>query len=318
MKQVLVTGGAGFIGSHVVDALLERRMKVTVLDDFSTGSLKNLGEAPRAGLTVVQGDIASRAAHRLVVELRPDAILMLAAQPSVKVSMRDPTLDAHTNLLGLVNLLEAARATSCRKVVFASSGGTIYGDVSPERLPIQEHEPRRACSFYGLTKLTALSYLELYREHFGLNYAALALGNVYGPRQSPDGEAGVIAIFAKRILNGEPCVVNGDGLTTRDYVYVTDVANAFVAALERGSGLINLGTGQEASVLEIHAQLSRSAGSSRAPNLGPALPGEVRRVSLDPRRAAAELGWAPTMALGAGIDRVLSWMREQHLRTEVA
>lgn len=306
--NVLVTGGAGFIGSHLVDALLRAGHRVSVLDDLSTGSLENLTAAWELGLTeddLHMLDIASPEAADVVRRVRPEAVLHLAAQPSVGVSMRDPRLDAHSNIAGLLNILVAAQSSGCRKVVFASSGGTIYGEPDPADLPLTEDAPQAPRSFYGLSKKAGSDYVRLFAEQHALEYACLALGNVYGPRQNPEGEAGVIAIFAQRLLDGRPCLVFGDGHNTRDYVYVDDVADAFVRALERGTGLINVGTGVETSVLDIHAALTKAVGSDAAPVHEAALPGEVRRIFLSVERAGRELGWRPRVALEDGIPRVI-------------
>ncbi|MET8978890.1 NAD-dependent epimerase/dehydratase family protein [Streptomyces sp. NPDC004539] len=308
--NVLVTGGAGFIGSHLVDALLRAGHAVDVIDDLSTGLVENLDTArelgfTEAGLHVL--DIASAEAAEVIRRVRPEAVLHLAAQPSVSVSMRDPRLDAHSNLTGLLNVLVAAQEAGTRKVVFASSGGTIYGE--PDSLPIAEDAPLSPRSFYGLSKKAGSEYVRLFAEEHGMAYAALALGNVYGPRQNPQGEAGVIAIFAQRLLDRRPCLVFGDGHNTRDYVYVDDVADAFVRALERGTGLINVGTGVETSVLDIHAALAKSLDRDAAPVHEPALPGEVRRICLAVGRAERELGWRPRMSLEDGIPGVLDSLR---------
>jgi UDP-glucose 4-epimerase len=310
--RALVTGGAGFIGSHLVPALLDDGHEVVVIDDFSTGHPENLTDIPALpgrALTVHEADIAGTGAARIVTRTRPDVVFLLAAQSAVQVSMRNPLLDARTNVQGLVNMLEAARRAGSRKVIFASSGGTIYGHVAPEAFPIQENHPHQPRSFYGLTKSIASTYLQLYGAEHGLDYAVLALGNVYGPRQRPEGAAGVIATFAQRLLAGRPCRINGDGATTRDFVHVSDVATAFVATLRRGTGVFNIGTGVETSVLELHRLLARRLGVDLAPDLGPPLSGEVRRVRLDVTRAREHLGWRPTVALPDGLDSVLDWLR---------
>ncbi len=310
--KVLVTGGAGFIGSHLVDALLAREHQVSVIDNLSTGRPENLAHARFLGFCDVDLhtlDIADEGAAALIRRVRPDVIMHLAAQPSVAVSMRDPQLDARCNIMGLLNILAAARDSGCHRVVLASSGGTIYGEPDPESLPLQEDAPISPRSFYGLSKDMGGKYLELFTEHCGMTHAALALGNVYGPRQNPQGEAGVIAIFAQRILTDQPCIIFGDGHSTRDYVYVDDVVDAFMKALNRGSGLINVGTGVETSVLDIHAALSKCKGATRPPVHRLALPGEVRRTSLCADRASSELGWRPRTSLEAGISQVISWLQ---------
>ncbi|WP_426624805.1 GDP-mannose 4,6-dehydratase [Leifsonia sp. McL0607] len=311
MSRVVVTGGAGFIGSHVRDRLLERGDEVLVVDNFASGRFEWVDS------TAEGHDIRTRDTFGLIRDFRPAAIVHLAAQMSVKVSMRDPVLDADVNVLGLLNVLEAARTMSDTRLAFASSGGTIYGDVPMDRQPIREDEVRRPLSFYGLTKSTAVDYLRLYAAERDVPTVALALGNVYGPRQNPDGEAGVISIFANRLLSDESCIVNGDGKTTRDYVHVSDVADAFVAGAERGSGLINIGTGVATSVNQIYAMTAAAIGSERAPEHGPVLPGEVRGVALDPSRAKEQLGWSPQVRIEDGIQTVVSWLASRR-RSEVS
>ncbi|MFX4294696.1 NAD-dependent epimerase/dehydratase family protein [Streptomyces bohaiensis] len=311
--RVLVTGGAGFIGSHVVDRLLVEGHRVSVVDDLSTGALHNLDRARALGFAEADLhalDIASEAAGEAIRSARPEVVVHLAAQPSVAVSMRDPLLDAHSNVTGLLRVLTAARDAGSRKVVFASSGGTIYGEPDPSTLPLTESAPLAPRSFYGLSKKYGAECVRLFAEEYGLDQVSLALGNVYGPRQNPQGEAGVIAIFAQRLLAGRDCVVFGDGLNTRDYVYVDDVADAFVRALDRGSGLINVGTGVETSVLDVHAALARETGTVSAPVHEPALAGEVRRISLGVGRAADALGWRPATPLADGVPEVVAWLRE--------
>ncbi|QOC93470.1 GDP-mannose 4,6-dehydratase [Micromonospora craniellae] len=310
--KAMVTGGAGFIGSHVVEQLLARGDEVVVLDDFSTGLEDNLRAATGGDdsrLRTYRVDIADDTAAAIVRQEAPDALLLIAAQSSVKVSMRDPMEDARVNVIGMLKMLEAAKASACRKVVFASSGGTIYGSVDEDRLPLREDYPTAPVSFYGVTKAALGHYLAVYRMQAGLDYAALALGNVYGPRQSPHGEAGVVSIFAGNILSGRPCVINGDGRTTRDYVHVKDVARAFVLATERGTGLMNIGTGLGTSVNEIHQLVGIRLGTDLVPVRGRALPGEVRRVVLDNTTARTELGWEPRISLDEGIVTVLDWLR---------
>ncbi|MDA0563792.1 GDP-mannose 4,6-dehydratase [Streptomonospora sp. S1-112] len=313
--RVVITGGAGFIGSHLTEAVLAAGHEAAVIDDYSTGRRRNLDavrDSPRLSLHHL--DVSSPEAAEVVRGFRPDALLLLGAQMSVKTSMRDPLLDARVNVLGLVNLLAAAADSGTRRVVFASSGGTVYGAVPPERLPLTEDLPHRPLSFYGLTKSVAHEYLRIYREQYGIDHVALALGNVYGPRQDPLGEAGVISIFAQRMLRGRECVVNGDGRTTRDYVYVADVVRAFLAALERGSGPVNLGTGIETSVLDVLGELARCLGTEPVVRHGPALAGEVRRVCLSPRRAEEQLGWRPSVALPEGIAALVAHLREEDAR----
>jgi UDP-glucose 4-epimerase len=307
--HALVTGGAGFIGSTLVDRLLAEGHSVDVVDNLSTGSLANLAEARAMGagrFHFHQLDVRSEDLVRLMQRRKPEVVYHLAAQADVRVSVKDPVFDADVNVLGSLRVLEGARLTGSRKVVFASSGGTIYGDVS--ELPIKESAPQHPLSPYGVAKKAVGDYLFAYRELHGLEYAALALANVYGPRQDPNGEAGVVAIFAGKLLAGEPCLVYGDGKQTRDFVYVDDVVDAFSRAGERGSGLLcNIGTGQETSVNDLYAAMAKNAGVKAPPVYAPARPGELQRSVLDPTRAAIHLGWKPWTSLEEGTAAVLAW-----------
>jgi len=310
--KVLVTGGAGFVGSHVVDALLRASHDVAVIDDMSTGRADNLADARTCGLAEKrfhQLDIAEPAAAEVVRSWRPEVILLIGAQMSVKVSMRDPLLDARTNVVGLVNLMEAAADAGVRKVVFASSGGTVYGDPPTGDPVLTENSWGQPSSFYGLTKRLGGDYLRLYHRYRDVDYVALALGNVYGPRQDPNGEAGVVTIFANRLLRGEDCMINGDGSVTRDYVHVSDVIDAFVRAMTRGHGLINIGTGIETSVATVYATAARHVGADQAPRHGPALAGEVQRVCLRPDRAAEQLGWQARVPFDDGVAEMIAYLR---------
>lgn len=310
MSRIVVTGGGGFIGSHVVESLCAAGHELLVVDDFSTGDRENLADAlvRYPELHIHQADIAEPGTAVRIEHFAPRAMVLLAAQFSVKVSMRAPLFDARVNILGLLQMLEAARRSRCQKVVFASSGGTIYGAGSQETLPTPETCVRVPASFYGLTKSVAIDYLRLYEEIHELQWVALALGNVYGPRQAPSGEAGVVAIFAQRILSGLPCIINGDGRTTRDFVHVTDVADAFVRAVDRGHGLINVASARESSVWEIYETVRAQIGIAASFEHGPPLAGEVRRVCLDIDRAERELGWRPAVELAEGVGSVISWL----------
>ncbi|HEV2070735.1 MAG TPA: NAD-dependent epimerase/dehydratase family protein [Acidimicrobiales bacterium] len=310
--KALVTGGAGFIGSTLVDRLLAEGHAVDVVDNLSTGSLANLAEA-RADrdhdLRVHQLDVRSPAVVELIERRRPDVVFHLAAQADVRVSVADPLLDAQVNVVGSLNVMEGARAAGCSKVVFASSGGTIYGDPDPADLPVTESHPQQPLSPYGVAKKAVGDYLYAYRALHGLEFVVLALANVYGPRQDPHGEAGVVAIFAGKLLAGEVCTVYGDGLQTRDFVYVDDVVDAFVRAADRGSGLVcNIGTGAETSVLRLHQLMAGAAGVPRAAvSFAAARPGELARSALDPTRARLHLGWAPWTSMEEGAEAVLRW-----------
>jgi UDP-glucose 4-epimerase len=317
--RTLVTGGAGFIGSTLVDRLLAEGHAVDVVDDLSSGSLANLADARsdrRHEVTFHHHDVRDDSTVELVARRRPEVVFHLAAQADVRVSVARPAYDAEINVLGTLNVLEGARAAGARKVVFASSGGTIYGEVADDDLPVKESQPQRPLSPYGVAKKVVGDYLYAYRQLHELEYVALALGNVYGPRQDPHGEAGVIAIFAGRLLSGEPCTIYGDGEQTRDYVFVDDVVDAFVRAAGRGSGLLaNIGTGVETTVNQLYATMAAAAGVDAAPVMAPARPGELLRCALDVRRAAMHLGWQPWTTLDEGVRQVLDWFGERAAST---
>ena len=246
----------------------------------------------------------------LMSRRKPEVVFHLAAQADVRVSVADPVLDADINILGSLRALEGARQSGVRKVVFASSGGTIYGDA--ERLPVKESQAQKPLSPYGVAKKTVGDYLHVYRELYGLEYTALALANVYGPRQDLRGEAGVVAIFAGRLLAGETCLIFGDGKQTRDFVFVDDVVDAFSRAGDRGSGLLcNVGTGIETSVNDLYAAMARNAGVKVAATYLPARAGELQRSSLDPSRAGMHLGWKSWTTIDKGTAAVLDWSRKQ-------
>jgi UDP-glucose 4-epimerase len=313
--RALVTGGAGFIGSTLVDRLLAEGHAVDVIDDLSTGSLANLSDA-RADrsneLTFHQIDIRDPGVVDLIARRRPEVVFHLAAQADVRVSVARPVFDAEVNIIGSLNVLEGARTGDARKVVFASSGGTIYGEPAPSALPVKESHPQAPLSPYGVAKKTVGDYLFAYRELHELEYTALALANVYGPRQAPHGEAGVVAIFAGRLLGGEQCTIFGDGEQTRDFVYVDDVVDAFVRAAEKGGGLLmHIGTGVETSVHRLYDAMARAAGVGEPASYAPARAGELARSSLDPGRAGIHLGWTPWTDIDAGVAQVIGWFRER-------
>jgi UDP-glucose 4-epimerase len=305
--RALVTGGAGFIGSTLVDRLLAEDWKVDVVDDLSIGSLGNLGDArsqPDRRFSFHRLDVSSPAIVDLIAHRRPDVILHLAAQADVRVSVSRPTFDATVNIIGSLNVLEGAVKAGVTKIVFASSGGTIYG--ASDEIPTREGAPQHPESPYGVAKKAVGDYLHYYREVRGLEYSALALGNVYGPRQDPSGEAGVVAIFAGKLLNHERPVIYGDGEQTRDFVYVDDVVDAFVRATEKGGGLLlNVGTGVETSVQQLYDAMARLAGSKGQARYDTPRAGELRRSALDPARAAIHLGWKPWTSLEEGLARTL-------------
>jgi UDP-glucose 4-epimerase len=302
--RTLVTGGAGFIGSNLVDALLARGDEVTVVDDLSTGRRENLEGALAAGATLTGADIRDRTAiENAAVEAKPEVIFHLAAQIDVRKSVADPAFDAAINVGGTANVLEAARAAGAGRVVFTSTGGAIYGEGDGQDLPLSEDAPLAPEAPYGQSKFAAEGYLSLYERLHGLSSVSLRLGNVYGPRQDPLGEAGVIAIFCGRLHAGERPTVFGDGRQTRDYIYVGDVISAALAAAgSDATGAINVGTGIETDVLELVRLLGELGGAeSFEPELAPARPGEVQRISIDPSRAERELGWRAQTNLQDGL-----------------
>jgi len=318
--KALVTGGAGFIGSTLVDRLLAEGHAVDVVDDLSVGTLANLADA-RADrshkLTFDRVDVRSPDLPELMARRRPEVVFHLAAQADVRESVARPVRDADINILGSLNVLEGARAAGARKVVFASSGGTIYGDPEASELPVRESHPQRPVSPYGVAKKAVGDYLHAYRELHELEYSALALANVYGPRQDPLGEAGVVAIFAGALLAGTPCTVFGSGGQTRDFVYVDDVVDAFVRAAARGGGLLfNIGTGVETSVNDLYRTMAGAAGVNAPAVRAPARAGELDRSALDPARAGIHLGWKPWTTLDVGVAQVLTHFRNHPVVTD--
>jgi len=302
--KCLVTGGAGFIGSNLVDSLLARGDEVTVVDDLSTGRMSNLEPGLANGAELVEMDIRDREGLvGLANEKRPQAIFHLAAQIDVRKSLADPFFDAGINVGGTANVLEAARASECGRVVSISTGGAIYGEGEGQQLPLPEDAPIAPMSAYGQSKFAAEGYVSLYERLYGLSGVSLRLGNVYGPRQDPLGEAGVIAIFCGLLKEGGRPTVFGDGKQTRDYIYVGDVVSAALAAVESdATGAINIGTGKETDVLELIESLKRLSGNeSFEPEFAPERTGEVQRITIDASRAERELGWRAEMGLEAGL-----------------
>lgn len=304
--RTLVTGGAGFVGSALVDALLSAGHEVTVVDDLSRGRREQVDGA--AALHVL--DVTDPGLAAVVARARPEVVFHQAAQIDVRRSLSEPLLDTHINVLGTVNLLQACVAANARRLVFASSGGAIYGDT--ERVPTPEDHPPAPASLYGASKQAGEIYANVYARLYGLEFTALRYANVYGPRQDPHGEAGVVAIFADRLLRGEVAVINGDGLQTRDYVYVGDVVRAnLLAATADALGAFNVGTGLETDVVGIHRLLAAAAGHQAPARHGPAKPGEQRRSCLDVNLAERRLGWRPEVALDEGLRRTLDFFRQR-------
>ncbi|HYH96039.1 NAD-dependent epimerase/dehydratase family protein [Hyalangium sp.] len=302
--KVLVTGGAGFIGSHVCDAFLRAGHEVIALDNLSSGRRENLD--PRVRL-VVQ-DIRSPEAAELIRSQRPDVLCHLAAQMDVRRSVEDPRFDAETNILGMLNLLEASRIAGVKKVLFSSTGGAIYGE--QDVFPAPESHATRPVSPYGVSKASGELYLGYYRAQYGLPYVALRYANVYGPRQNPHGEAGVVAIFSQRLVASRECTIFGDGGQTRDFVFGPDVARANLLAFEKDFvGAINIGTGIETSINQLYAGLAEAAGSSLPVTHAPGKPGEQRRSCIDATLAKKVLGWEPTVGLAEGLRKTVEYFR---------
>jgi UDP-glucose 4-epimerase len=297
--RAIVTGGAGFIGSHVVEALAARGDEVHVLDDLSKGSRENVP----AGAELHVADI--REPDDVFDAARPEAVLHLAAQADVRVSVDRPAFDADVNVLGTVRILEAARRHRAH-VVFASTGGAIYGECDG---PAPEDAPRLPLAPYGTSKLCGEEYLATYNRLHGTRHVSLRFGNVYGPRQQPHGEAGVVAIFMGLLRDGGKPRIFGDGSQTRDYVFAADVADAVLRALDRDGGVFNVGTGIETSVLDLYAAIQAASGIEREPELVPPRPGELQRSVLDVSLAARELGWRPATALADGLAATWDWVQ---------
>ena len=299
--RVLVTGGAGFIGSHVVDALLERGDKVSVIDNLSTGRLSNLDSARGRGARLYRVDVRDAGVVGELVALeRPHLIVHLAAQIDVRVSVSDPGTDADVNVLGTISVLEAARTAGVARVVFASSGGAIYGDDAP--VPTPETAAVLPQSGYGQSKLSAEGYLSLYTRLHQLSTLALRFANVYGPRQRAEGEGGVVAIVCAQVRQGQTATIYGDGSQTRDFVYVGDVVEAILAAgSSKATGAVNIGTGRETSVRELVRRLRDLDHPTPEPRIAAPREGEVLRSCLDPSRAAQVLGWSARTPLGEGL-----------------
>jgi UDP-glucose 4-epimerase len=307
--NALVTGGAGFIGSNLVDALVARGDRVTVVDDVSTGREQNLAAALKNGARLERVDIRDGDAVAATVgEADPAIIFHLAAQIDVRKSVADPAADARINVEGTVNVLRAAQAHGVPRVVNASTGGAIYGE--GRTIPAPEDHPVAPEAPYGLSKFCAEQYCEIFTRLHGLSTVSLRYGNVYGPRQDPLGEAGVIAIFCGAMLEGKQARIFGDGSQTRDYVYVDDVVDANLRAADsQTTGPINIGLGVEKSVLDIVEVLERHSDNGFRPEHAPERPGEVQRIALDPSRARKELGWEAKVDLDEGLERTLDSLR---------
>jgi UDP-glucose 4-epimerase len=306
--RIVVTGGAGFIGSHLVDAFIGAGHDVVVIDNLWThggGRRENIN--PRASF--VHMDIRDEAVKRIFHEVKPELVCHHAAQHSVPIGTRDPQFDANVNIVGMLNVLDAAVAAGTRKVTFASSAAT-YGDVT--QMPVDESAPQRPMSPYGISKMVTEHYLRFYQSEHGLDYTALRYGNVYGPRQDPNGEAGVIAIFSSKFLAGDGVRIDWDGEQSRDYVYVGDVVRANMAALSAGSGEIYvIGTGKKTTVNDVYKALVAVTGFEAPITKAPRRPGDARDVYFNPAKAARELGWKAEVDLKTGMGETVAYFRER-------
>lgn len=306
MTRVLVTGGAGFIGSHVVDRFVSAGCEVAVIDDLSSGLREQVAESA----TLHELDIRSSQVVEVVRAFRPEILIHTAAQMSVRISMERPTFDTDVNVTGLVNVLHAFEGLPKPHVVFTSTGGAIYGE--QDLFPADEDHPIRPTSIYGLSKRVGEMYLDFYRREKGFTFAALRLANVYGPRQNPHGEAGVVAIFCERMLTGETPTINGNGEQTRDFIFVGDVADAiFSAGHQKVSGIFNIGTGREASVNDIFRHINNALGAGMRPQYGPAKAGEQLRSCISAERAHKAFSFTPRMQLEQGLRETAQWFSQK-------
>jgi len=304
-KIILITGGAGFIGSHLVDSLIERRNKIIVIDNLSTGRKENLN--PKA--IFYNSDICDNSLSEIFDKEKPEIIFHLAAQISVRKSVDSPLNDAKSNILGSVNVFENAKKYKVQKIIFTSTGGVMYGNA--DIIPTPETYSARPLCPYGICKLSAEHYLDYYHKIFGLRYMALRLANVYGPRQDKNGEAGVVAIFCGKMLAHQNCVINGDGKQTRDYIYIKDVVAALESAIKtEKTGVYNIGTGIETDVNTIHSKIAELTNSNIKPIYGPEKSGDHRRGSLDASKARAELDWKPRYAIENGLSETVKWFKK--------
>ena len=303
--RVLVTGGAGFVGSHIVDRTIEAGHEVLVVDDMSSGKAENL----RGDLRLEELDISEAGFEKTATKFRPDLIVHCAAQKSVRASMRDPIKDAETNLLGGIRVCQSAISSGCNRLVYLATGGAMYGEAGQD--PVDECYPISPQSAYGLSKWTLESYFQVLLPDT-VRVAVLRLGNVYGPRQDPDGEAGVVAILGRSMMQGGTVSIFGDGEQTRDYIYVADVVQAYDLARKfQGSLTVNIGTGHGTSVNELFRLMAQETGYRSGPHFRPERPGELRHVVLDSSKARRLLGWEPRTGLSEGLSYTLAWIRTQ-------
>ena len=308
--NVLVTGGAGFIGSHLVRQLLDAKHNVTVLDNVSTGTWQHLPQG-KDTCTCWEMDIRDKAAREKIEQAKFDVIVHLAAQTMVDVSVKDPEFDASENVMGTVNILEAARHSGVKRIIFASTAAS-YGDVTEDKLPIREEETLAPMSFYGLSKVTVEKYLKLYHDLYGLDYVALRFANVYGERQGDTGEGGVISIFAKRIAKDQGITVFGDGRQTRDFIYAGDIAAGIIAAMttDKANAVYNLSNQTETSLLELIELMAKASGKTVEPAFAAPREGDINRSMLCHEAAVQNLNWQPKMDLAEGLARTINYFKE--------
>ena len=302
--RILVTGGAGFIASHIADAYIKAQHTVAVVDDLSTGKRENVPQKARFFEVDIRN---SNALREVFEEFKPDVVNHHAAQASVPRSSQDPHYDASVNIIGSLNLLLLSVEFGVKRFIYASTGGAVYGE--PQQLPVDEDHPLMPTSPYGISKMVVEHYLRFFGKERGLSWVALRYGNVYGPRQDPAKGAGVVAIFAARMLRGERPIIYGDGSAERDYIYISDVVAANIAALNRGEGPLNIATGKPTSVMQIYEVVSAILGWEGGFEKRPMRPGEVRRVSLSVARATEALNWKPQVGLEEGVRRTVDWVR---------
>lgn len=315
--KALVTGGAGFIGSHVVDELLFSGNEVIVVDNLSTGKLSNLDNARQhypSKFSFFNLDILDENLQDFVVKNNPDVIFHLAAQSSVVKSVDDPLKDAYSNIIGSLNVFEGAKKAGVKKIVYAASGGTLYGQPQPDQIPVKETSISMPISPYGISKKTPIEYLFYFADAFSVKFTALAIANAYGPRQDPFGEAGVVSIFAHCLLNNRPVTIFGDGTQTRDFIYVKDVAQSFVMASEDKANnmILNVSTGKETSINELFDLISSALDTKTKPIYQKPRKGELYRIALDPLRASLHLGFKASTSLEIGISHTLKYLQSQH------
>ena len=308
--NVLVTGGAGFIGSHLVRQLLDAEHQVTVLDNVSTGTWQHLPQG-KDTCTCWEMDIRDKAAREKIEQGKFDVIVQLAGQTMVDVSIKDPEFDASENIMGTINVLEAARNSGVKRIIFASTAAA-YGDVTEDRLPIREEENLAPMSFYGLTKVAVEKYLKLYHDLYGMDYVALRFANVYGERQGDTGEGGVISIFAKRIAKDQGITVFGDGKQTRDFIYAGDIAAGIIAAMttDKANAVYNLSNQTETSLLDLIELMAKASGKTVEPAFAAPREGDINRSMLCHEAAVQNLNWQPKMDLAEGLARTINYFKE--------